>query len=233
MAAEIVICSLPDRTQDLSGRLFGNWTVLAFSHVRVYTTNQNRQRYWGCRCDCGKYSAVQHFELIKGLTLSCGCRRTGCSSTHGLSGEFTGSPIYRAWIELRARCRNDPNYRDRGITYDPIWNDFKVFHDDMIASWKPGLSLDRENNDGPYSKSNCRWADRITQMNNRRGCVYIEHNALTLTVSQWARKLGIHPCTMAERLKSDWPRDKIFANQTFSRRTSRLFPTITSSALCA
>jgi len=38
----------------------------------------------------------------------------------------------------------------------------------MEASWKSGLTIDRINSDGNYSKANCRWSTRKEQNRNRR-----------------------------------------------------------------
>lgn len=82
---------------------------------------------------------------------------------------------YIAWCNMKARCDNPNNdnymyYGGRGITYDPTWKHYKNFLRDM--GHKPeridSLSLDRIDNDGPYSKDNCRWATKAEQMSNKR-----------------------------------------------------------------
>jgi hypothetical protein len=59
------------------------------------------------------------------------------------------------------------NYGGRGISFDSRWNDFELFLEDM-GEPGPGESLDRIDNDGVYSKANCRWATRLTQRRNSR-----------------------------------------------------------------
>jgi hypothetical protein len=89
--------------------------------------------------------------------------------THGMNGH----PAHTAWDNMKSRCNNPSHPRfhlwgGRGITYDTRWEDFSVFWEDMKATWKEGLTLDREDNDGPYCKANCRWVTQKVQQNNRR-----------------------------------------------------------------
>ena len=106
------------------------------------------------------------------------------------------SPVYRAWQQMKTRCEN-PAYRQyaqyggRGITYSQSWAKFSGFLADMGHSYIEGLSLDRINNDGPYSAANCRWADRLTQANNTSQNVTIETPDGEMTIAVAARFYGL------------------------------------------
>lgn len=56
--------------KDLSGKVFYSWTV-----IKKVTGK------WMCRCICGSYGKATTTQLKKGLTKSCGCRRTGHKKT--------------------------------------------------------------------------------------------------------------------------------------------------------
>lgn len=166
--------------------------------------------FWRCRCDCGNTSFVRTHLLKK--VKSCGCYRaervSEVKKTHGLSGSAT----YRAWHTMRQRCRltsnrNYPNYGGRGITYDPRWDDFENFLADM-GEVPPNLELDRENNDGDYCKSNCRWATRLEQENNKRNNVVVEFRGERLTVAQLSRKAGLTHSQLLKRIKRGWSAER-------------------------
>ena len=91
-----------------------------------------------------------------------------------------GNPTYQCYQDMRQRCLNRrcvafKNYGGRGITICERWDSFENFLSDMGE--KPdGLTLERNDNDGNYEPSNCRWATRQEQRRNTRTCNYIEYN---------------------------------------------------------
>jgi hypothetical protein len=116
---------------------------------------------------------------------------------------------------MKQRC-DDPkdaaykNYGGRGIAYQTEWAEFEVFLADMGES-PSGMSLDRIDNDGPYSKLNCRWASRQTQNRNSRGNVVIEYLGEKKLLCEWAEQLGIRYGTLHTRLfKLGWSTERAF-----------------------
>jgi hypothetical protein len=83
--------------------------------------------------------------------------------------------LYRAWVNMRNRCRNPrnpnyPYYGGRGIEILPAWDDFAVFCADVGPHPGAGLTLDRIDNNGHYKPGNVRWATRAQQSRNRNYC---------------------------------------------------------------
>lgn len=120
---------------------------------------------------------------------------------HGM----THKPIYRLWVSMISRCKypsspNYPRYGGRGITVCHRWQSFANFYADM-GDKPEGMSLDRIDNDGPYSPENCEWRTLKDQHANRHNNRLITLNGQTKTCAQWARELGLSSRTIAGRLR--------------------------------
>lgn len=59
--------------KDLTGKRFGNQTVIGLSDIRI----NKSKKLWKCLCDCGKYCYRNTNQLTSGKLTSCGCERLG------------------------------------------------------------------------------------------------------------------------------------------------------------
>ncbi len=127
---------------------------------------------------------------------------------------------YQVWINMRQRCanpklRNYANYGGRGIRVDPRWNSFKTFLSDVGLRPGPEYSIERVDNDGPYSPENCKWATIYDQQRNKRNNRRIEWQGRTLFVNDWEAilipVLGGKRTFLYNRIfRRNWPINRAF-----------------------
>lgn len=110
-----------------------------------------------------------------------------------------GTPTYKSWSEMKSRCGNPKRPAYKNVTYCKEWEDFNNFFRDMGIR-PEGTSLDRIDPNGNYEPANCRWADFVTQENNRRNNHKFEYNGELLTLPQIARKYKISRSNLANKV---------------------------------
>ena len=198
---------IPARVKDLTGQCFGKLVVIRYIGNG---DNSRKEALWLCRCECGNTTVVPGVSLCSGNTRSCS--RSCGNKKHGMS--YT--PEYMAWCQMRSRCNNPSNpafnyyggREEKAITICERWELFENFLADMGLKPFHKASLGRIDNEGPYSPENTRWEDDEQQQNNKRDSHYLTHDGETLTVSQWARQLGMHTSTLDNRISSGWSTTK-------------------------
>lgn len=193
------------RVKDITGQRFNRLLVLGY-----VGTNPHGHATWLCLCDCGQYSVVARSGLIHGTTRSCGCLQREWATTDKLTHGMTLTPEYRCWRAIINRCENPKSaqYKDyggRGIAVCERWrHSFENFLADMGAKPGPKYSIERLGNDLGYSPDNCRWATATEQMNNMSRNRYLDFRGERLTVSQWAKRIGIRAMNLYDRLHKGW-----------------------------
>lgn len=187
------------------GTVFSRLTV-----VREAGRSPQGRSLWACTCICGGSKTVSGTNLRSGYVRSCGCLAKELASarakTHGLSKTLT----YSSWITMLHRCENPRRSKyeyhgGRGITVCKRWHKFENFLADMGPRESVALSLERRDNNKGYRPSNCYWATREEQCNNRRNSVRLTHAGKTQTLSQWAAHLGKTQSTLSWRYHQGWP----------------------------
>lgn len=186
--------------EDLTGRIFGNWKVNEFSHIK------GTEQYWKCTClSCNRDYTVLANTMKRGTSKRCrSCaaklhpeireKATKASMKSGLST----TKLYQMLANMHRRCevptnRRYESYGARGIKVCPEWSMEKVrdfYNWAMANGYREGLEIDRIDVNGDYEPSNCRFVTKKENERNRRNnrivSVYGEQMTLAEAVERYS-----------------------------------------------
>ena len=219
---------------DLAGKKFGHL-------IANFPTEKRREHdhsiIWNCTCDlCGSIREVSATELLTGSANRC----RACAAKHAIEKQRAAITIYKTPQELRiitifrgmrrrCYCKSDRDYLKyggRGITIYQGWldNPMTFIKWSLENGYNDGLSIDRIDVNGPYAPWNCRWADAMTQANNRRCNVFIDTIGGRFTASECSRITGKTVSFFTRRPDLG----KMFMDDFFRRRDPTLLDPLVS-----
>jgi hypothetical protein len=181
-----------------------------FGTVRVVAVGSNshpRSKSYVVECvSCGRSG-----EMLGGnIRRAKAAGNSGCQCGKGKHG-LHAHPLYKVWNGMMWRCHNEKhaayeNYGGRGIYVCSDWHNVEAFVAwGMANGWRPGLQIDRINNDEGYTAANCRFVTPSDNQNNRRSNRFLVVVGQRYTVAQAARRFGLGKTTIKERLRRGWP----------------------------
>lgn len=145
-----------------------DWAGFETEYIKVISVLKERsssnKKVGECLCKfCGNIFNAIINNVVTLTTKNCGCVRKEKLSTHNMSE----SRIYQCWASMKYRCEHSLiNYENVG--YCERWRNFENFYEDMREGYEDELTIDRIDFTLGYSKDNCRWVDKTTQVINRR-----------------------------------------------------------------
>lgn len=194
--------------KDITGQRFEDLEALNFEY------SKNGVRYWRFRCKCGREIVVRKSSVTSKNTTGCKeCSKIKLSNmnkTHGMSR----TRLYKEWAGIIQRCNNPKStsyerYGARGITICKEWMKFETFRDWALSNgYSDELTIDRKDVNGNYCPENCKWSTTKEQSLNKRNSRKFTYDGKTMTMSEWAKEIGISSSSLFGRLKRGWSIEK-------------------------
>lgn len=129
---------------------------------------------------------------------------------------------YRIWHGMRSRTGSENNhafarYKALGVSVCERWvgeNGFAAFLEDMGHPPTDKHSLERVDNNGPYSPANCVWATPAEQNRNKSDTIKVEVGGRIMSLTEAARLHGRDPHLALHRYARGWRGDSLFIPST-------------------
>lgn len=120
-------------------------------------------------------------------------------------------PTYITWQRMKQRCQYEKapdylRYGGRGIAVCDRWQSFENFLADM-GPRPAGHQLDRIDNNGNYSPTNCRWVTTRANARNRSSNVLVTVDGITKTAIEWGEETGLGEL-VRDRIARGWSHDR-------------------------
>jgi hypothetical protein len=132
---------------------------LVIGYLFVFGPSE-RPGYWQTHCRCCPAHTHSEFsteELLSTKVSTCGCKNAA-------NKDFAE---YNQWKQARSRCltqsnKDYPRYGGIGIAFEPRWDSFAQFFQDLGPKFAPYASLERDShgtaNAPNYALETCYWA---------------------------------------------------------------------------
>lgn len=210
---------------DLKGKRFDHLEVI---ERYPESTNDGFIR-WVCKCDCGNTVVVTGRSLRNGSTRSCGCLRKELLShrnlKHGDNSRGNRHRLYNVHNEMIRKCYDSrrPNYSKYGAKgirvcdewYTPgsntgylnfkKWSYDHGYCDEENVSRCYRMSLQRLDNNGPFSPENCIWRSSGESESHQ----YIRIDGCVYTFGEAERKFGVPKGTIYNAYMNGWKTGQI------------------------
>ena len=151
---------------------------------------------------------------------SCGCKRYDLVQAAKTKHAMSKTPIYNAWQCMIRRCNNPavkcyPRYGGRGIKVSSDWLVFENFYRDM-GDCPDGMTLEKIDNYGDYTKENCKITTFHYQCRNLRSNVRLVIGNKELCIEDWSKEDGAASSkNISKRLKRGWlAKDAVFGRSS-------------------
>lgn len=168
--------------------------------MKLYEVKKNNSKYFVCECSKCHELTTHRYDHLNKNEARCICEKNKTNHEYG-------TRLYQTWRNMINRCerKEHKSYKDYGAKGHKVcdeWrNSYVAFSNWAKANgYRNDLTIERIDPNGDYEPSNCRWATRQEQANNKTSSRFLCLNGEKKTVSEWSRILNIPESTIRNRI---------------------------------